>query len=94
MGMKEQIDELINRLKEKEYPYASHSGSGIDKMKVISGYRPAEETAIRQVVAEWLADYYQAGSVELETLKAKLAIYEEIVKKSNFAPMIPEPPKD
>lgn len=92
--MKEQIDELVKRLQEKEYGYTGHDGSN-NTTTVLSRFGSSNEvTALRQVVAEWLHYYYQPCAVELEMLKAKLNIYEEIVKKSNFAPMITEPPKD
>ncbi len=87
MIMKEQIDDLVERLLRKTY----RSGSDNYEMPILHDKRNNETIAFRQVMSEWLQDHYQENSVQLEILKAKVMAYEEIIKKSTFAPFI-EPP--
>jgi carbamate kinase len=86
--MKYQIDDLVSRLKDKKYEYPSLSGSGSHESTVLSNFNKNEEIALRQVVQEWILDHYEKNHIDVESMKTKISIYEEIVKKSNFQTMV------
>lgn len=80
-----QVDEIIEKFKNTKY-----SSDNTDLPILSSQYSKNEETAIRQVLLEWIQDNFNQNYIEQETLKQRIMILEEIVKKSNFRPMIEE----
>ena len=78
------VDSLVNKLKSAGY---KSSGSYTGDLTVLSGYNKDEIAAARQAIAEWLQDNHNDLAVENEALKQKLFICNEIISKSNFAPM-------
>ena len=85
------VDSLVNKLKNANY---KSSGSYTGDLTVLSGYNKEEIAAARQAIAEWLQDNHNDLAVENEALKKKLSICNEIISKSNFAPMIVPPVRE
>ena len=80
----EMIDSLVNKLKSASYESSSEYTSNLT---VLSSYNKNEIAAARQAISEWLQDNHNHLAVENEALKQKLFICNEIISKSNFAPM-------
>lgn len=79
------VDSLVDKLKSASY---KSSGSYVSNPTVLSSFNKDELAAARQAIAEWLQDNHNDLAVENESLKQKLFICNEIISKSNFAPMI------
>ena len=90
--MQAEIDDLIERLIKKEYE-SSHGGKSY-MTNVLSRYTPNEINAVRQVVSEWLQDHYQNQAVNYAVMEAKINAYEEMIKKSTFAPFVETKPSE
>ena len=85
------VDSLINKLKSTGY---KSSSSYVGDLTVLSSFNKEELAAARQAIAEWLQDNHNDLAVENEKLKQKLFICNEIISKSNFAPMIVPPVRE
>jgi len=85
------MEELIDKLLKKKVEVKSYDG-GTHKTDLV--HREGKNI-FEAIIREYLLDNRDS---ELATLKAKVFMYEEIIKKSNFAPMIenkiPEVPID
>jgi hypothetical protein len=77
------IDDLINRFHKAEYQTAL-SGNN-HTFTVLNSCSKNEEAAIRSVVAQWMQDNFIKQIQEIESLKAKIFVYEVIIKKTNFS---------
>lgn len=71
------IDELIEQI--RNLTYRTRDGY---ELRVINA---EHVTKVEQIIRQWLLDNHDA---ELGELKAKLGIYEQIIAKSNFAPLL------
>lgn len=87
----EMVDNLVNKLKSAGY---KSSSSYVGDLTVLSNHNKEELAAARQAIAEWLQDNHNDLAVENEALKQKLSICNEIISKSNFAPMIVPPVRE
>ncbi|MBB66892.1 MAG: hypothetical protein CMP19_05100 [Rickettsiales bacterium] len=85
------VDSLVDKLKNANY---KSSGSYVRDLTVLSGFNKEELAAARQAISEWLQDNHNDLAVENEKLKQKLFICNEIISKSNFAPMIAQPVRE
>tara|TARA_B100000700_G_scaffold202549_1_gene222738 strand:+ start:1466 stop:1747 length:282 start_codon:yes stop_codon:yes gene_type:complete len=85
------VDSLVNKLKNASY---KSSSSYVGDLTVLSGFNKEELAAARQAISEWLQDNHNDLAVENEKLKQKLFICNEIISKSNFAPMIVPPVRE
>lgn len=75
------IDELIEKLFSKKYDYKSTTGDTWKKDIIDSNTRVIVENIIRGF-------FLENRDTEIGILKAKVFMYEQIISKSNFAPLI------
>ena len=73
------IDELIEQI--RNLTYRTRDGY---ELRVINA---EHVTKVEQIIRQWLLDNHDA---EFGELNAKLGIYEQIIAKSNFAPLLPQ----
>lgn len=89
----EKITLLMNELKSLTYTWWSSGNSYHSKVINKDGVNQVE-----QVIRQFLLDNRDSEFVEMKekisTLEAKVFVYEQIISKSNFAPMLSEEKKE
>ena len=78
------IRELLSRLFAMRYTSKS-AAIGDYKLPVISENNRSE---VENVIRQWALEFHDNRT---GTLEAKCFVYEQIIRNSNFAPMIPKP---
>jgi len=77
----EQIEKLVKELVKKEVDYTSYDGRKSKTVLIERG----SETILEQIIKQHLLDNRDE---KLGILEAKIFMYEEIISKSTFAPML------
>jgi hypothetical protein len=83
--MMQVIDDLIKKMKSAKYEYGFRGGN--ESSTLLYGHGTAEQV-MRQILLEFIQQNTNDIAVENSQLKQRVFILEEIVKKSNFAPLI------
>lgn len=76
------VDDLLERLSNQSY----QASYGVTE--VLSSYDKNRTNAARTCILGWVNDNFVNQISEIETLKAKVFVLEEMIKKSTFAPML------
>jgi hypothetical protein len=79
----QQIEKLVKELVKKEVDYRSYDG----KMSKTSLIERGSETILEQIIRQHILDNRDE---RIGTLEAKIFVYEEMINKSTFAPMLIE----
>ena len=87
------IDDLIAKMKATSYEYVGYKGDK-SKLQLLSSYDKNAEQAMRQIILEFIQQNTNGIQVENSQLKQRIFILEEVVKKSNFAPLLLSTPKE
>jgi len=77
----EQIEKLVKELCKKEITYKSYDGTNSKTNLVWTG----NDTIVEQIIRQHLLDNIDE---KLGILEAKVFMYEQIISKSTFAPML------
>lgn len=84
------IDQIINKFKETEF----RSSGASCTIPILSRFSPDEEAVMRSVLSSWIQDCFIEELKQVAELKAKIMVYEEVIKKSNFAPFVKQIDKE
>jgi len=79
----QQIEKLVKELVKKEVDYRSYDG----KMSKTSLIERGSETILEQIIRQHILDNRDE---KIGALEAKVFVYEEMINKSTFAPMLVE----